>query len=483
MMYKLTYPKEKYDEDNLNKEIILTLIKRHRYKIVPRIRKNIKYYEGDHAIKNRKKTNKSLPNNKVICNHAKDISDTATGYFMTSAITYRCSDEEMDIDALTDKFDFGNVDEVDHDNALDMSRAGCAFEYVFAKEGKNIVVSKNLDPRNTFIVYDDTIEENELFAVYYDVTKDDTTGKWKFIADVMTENKHYHMILFNDGSIIDTNLPEAHHMMEVPIIMYQNNKDCIGDYEQQIQLIDAYNVLMSDRVNDKEQFLNSLLILYGARLADDSYDEDESEVSKALKVLRDNGFLELPTDAKAEYISKTFDEVGVETLRKAIKEDIYNASHVPNMSDENFAGNASGVAMEYKLLALENITATKQRYYTKGLKKRIRLYCNYYNMLRMSANPSAVIPTFKRGLPKNILELSQIVNNLKGSVSKKTLIQQLPFVEDPEAELESVEKENKEALKQQQSMFGSFNNDAPEEKEDENSNTTSTNKNHKQDIE
>ena len=104
-------------------------------------------------------------------------------------------------------------------------------------------------------------------------------------------------------------------------------------------------------------------------------------------------------------------------------------------------------------------------------------------MLRMSTNPSAVIPTFKRGLPKNILELSQIVNNLKGSVSKKTLIQQLPFVEDPEAELESVEKENKEALKQQQSMFGSFNNDAPEEKEDENSNTTSTNKNHKQDIE
>ena len=149
-------------------------------------------------------------------------------------------------------------------------------------------------------------------------------------------------------------------------------------------------------------------------------------------------------------------------MRKALKEDIYTFSHVPNMSDENFAGNSSGVAMEYKLLALESITKTKERYYTKGLKKRIRLYCNYLGMLNISANPTAIIPTFKRGLPKNLLELSQIISNLRGFVSRKTLIQQLPFVEDPEAEMESVKEENKEAVEQQQGLFGYQPNTPPE---------------------
>lgn len=475
-MYKLTYPVEKYDETQLDKQLILTLIKQHRNKIVPQIRKNMNYYKAKHAILGRRKSDRNTPNNKTVCNHAKDISDTATGYFMSSALTFRCSDEGMDLDKLTDAFDMGDVDETDHDNALDMSRAGCAFEYVFAKEGSNVIVSKNIDPMNTFIVFDDTIEENELFGVYYNYVKDDSTGKFKFVADIVTEHYRYHMILFNDGSSLKCDEPEEHYMKEMPFIMYQNNKDCIGDYEQQISLMDAYNLLMSDRVNDKEQFLNALLILYGARLADEVEDaEGVSEVSKALKVLKDNGFLELPEGAKAEYIARTLDENGVETLRKAIKEDIYTFSHVPNMSDENFSGNSSGVAMEYKLLALENITKTKERYYTKGLKKRIRLYCNYLGMMNISANPTAIIPTFKRGLPKNLLELSQIIANLKGFVSRKTLIQQLPFVEDPEAELKAVDEENAEVMKQQQVMFG---NTPPEENEedDEDKNITASHK-------
>lgn len=471
-MYKLTCPAEKFNEENPDCKMILTLIKQHRNKIVPRIKKNLKYYEGKHKILGRTKSDKGAPNNKVVCNHAKDIADTATGYFMSSALTFRCSDEGMNLDKLTDAFDTGDVDEVDHDNALDMSRAGCAYEYVFAKPGTTILTSKSLDPCNTFIVYDDTIEENEMFAVYYDYVKDDTTGKFKYVAEILTNNYHHHMTLFNDGILSNTSDSESkeeHYMGEIPIILYQNNKDCIGDYEQQIPLMDAYNALTSDRVNDKEQFLNALLVLYGSRLADGAVDEDgASEVSKALKVLRDNGFLELPTDAKAEYITRTLDESSVETLRKALKEDIYTFSHVPNMADENFAGNSSGVAMEYKLLALENITKTKERYYTKGLKKRIRLYCNYLGMMNISANPSAIIPTFKRGLPKNLLELSQIISNLKGFVSKTTLIQQLPFVEDPEGEMASVEKENAEAMRQQQSLFG-YQANTPMEGEDDES--------------
>lgn len=48
----------------------------------------------------------------------------------------------MNIDKLTDAFDLADVDDVDHDNALDMSVAGVAYEYVYVKENETTPVSK-----------------------------------------------------------------------------------------------------------------------------------------------------------------------------------------------------------------------------------------------------------------------------------------------------------------------------------------------------
>ncbi|MFX3966624.1 phage portal protein, partial [Streptococcus suis] len=56
-------------------------------------------------------------------------------------------------------------------------------------------------------------------------------------------------------------------------------------------------------------------------------------------------------------------------------------------------------------------------------------------------NAKAIIPKYSRGLPKNLLELSQIISNLKEKVSLRQLISLLPFVEDQDAELDALEKE------------------------------------------
>ena len=71
--------------------------------------------------------------------------------------------------------------------------------------------------------------------------------------------------------------------------------------------------------------------------------------------------------------------------------------------------------------------------------------------------------TFTRALPKNLLEISQMVSNLKGIVSQKTLLAQIPFVENVDDEMAAVQKESEENLKQQQEMFGIQKNDPPEE--------------------
>ena len=269
-----------------------------------------------------------------------------------------------------------------------------------------------------------------------------------------------------------------HYFGDVPIIEYRNNKLCIGDFEQQISLIDAYNKLMSDRVNDKEQFVEALLVVYGSLMGDDN-----EEVSETMKILKENGLLELPSEARAEYISRTFDESGMEVLRKAIKEDIYTFSHVPNLTDENFVGNSSGVAMEYKLLGLQMITGEKEKYYKKGLRRRIDLFCNYLGLKAININKNNIKITFTRKLPKNLNELAQMIANLSGKVSNETLIEQLPFVEDASNEAEKVKKENEENIKTQQALFKTQNDvsfydekDAPSDSEDDESDSIGINK-------
>ncbi|MDS2761177.1 phage portal protein, partial [Streptococcus pneumoniae] len=110
---------------------------------------------------------------KTVANHAKDIADTATGYFMGNPIKYN-NTAEGDIDELLTAFDGAEIDQVDAQNALNMAIYGRAYEYIYAKEGLTELDSTSIDPENTFMVYDDSIERKPLFAVYYYEVKDDT---------------------------------------------------------------------------------------------------------------------------------------------------------------------------------------------------------------------------------------------------------------------------------------------------------------------
>lgn len=469
-MYVFTYPSEKYDERNMSKKEILHLIQKH-IPIAHDMKKKMNYYMGIQAILDRPKEN-GAPNNKLVCNHAKDISDTASSYFIGEPVTYK---SDKDISLLLDAFEEAGTDEVDGDNGLDLSIYGVAYDYTYARENETMLIIKNLPPTNTFMVYDDTIEQNELFAVYYYKKKDDTDKiPSEYVATVLTENYRYVLNITDDNSFQEvTEEPEEHHIGEIPVTEYRNNKLGIGDFELQIPLIDAYNAIMSDRVNDKEQFIDSILAIYGTLLADDDYEVDEDGngdgkgTEKAMKDLKKKKLLELPAEgAKAEYLTHTFDEAGVELLRKAIEQDIHKFSHIPCMTDEAFGGNVSGVAMEFKLLGMENITKIKTRYYKKGIRKRVRIFSHWLSLKGRQIDVAGIKPIFTRCMPKNLLEISTWVSNLWGKVSRKTLLSQIPFVEDVEAELAAVEEEEEETIKHQQEIFGNQLNDPIEDEVD-----------------
>jgi len=69
---------------------------------------------------------------------------------------------------------------------------------------------------------------------------------------------------------------------------------------------------------------------------------------------------------------------------------------------------------------------------------RSKLLCSNSSLLKILK--SEIV--FTANIPANIQEQAQIVSQLEGLISQKTLLSQLPFVTDPVAEIEELQKEN-----------------------------------------
>jgi SPP1 family phage portal protein len=137
------------------------------------------------------------------------------------------------------------------------------------------------------------------------------------------------------------------------------------------------------------------------------------------------------------------------------------------MTDEQFAGNSSGVAMKYKLLGLEQLTKIKERWFREGLRWRLRLFASF---LSLKGSPKldadAVQMMFRRSLPVNDLEIAQMVQMLSGLVPAKMLLGQVPFIDDVSAAFDDLEQEKQMNIAAQAAAFGAF----PAVKDDEDDN-------------
>ena len=100
---------------------------------------------------------------------------------------------------------------------------------------------------------------------------------------------------------------------------------------------------------------------------------------------------------------------------------IYQISMVANLNDEAFAGNSSGVALQYKLLPMKNMAANKERKFTQALRRLYRVVFSVGTVLPESdANAWQDLHfKFTRNLPVNLADEAQTASTLSGIVSKK----------------------------------------------------------------
>ena len=421
-------------------EILEYCIKQHQGTLA-RLNKLSDYYDGKQDISNRTFGNPSIPNHKIVANHAKYIVDIATGFLVGNPIAY----SGAQVDKILDEY--SRMDIVSHDTELekDLSVFGIGYELMYlapVNEGDTEIRIKSIDPRGIFVVTDDTVDKNPLFGVHYQQRFKLDGSLNYYLINVYTEDKifTYHAKGLSKGQMSLFEESE-HYFGAVPVVEYRNNEERQGDFEQQISQFDAYNLLQSDRINESEQRVNSILFIKGFTLGEDNLTHDS--------IIETN-----EKDSDLKWLIKEIKEADNEVLRKALLDDIHKFSYIPSMTDENFAGNVSGEAMKYKLFGLLQLLSIKTRYMSKSLRKRLELMRNILNTKGSNIDISDVKITFKPNLPINTNDLASIINQLKGILPLETLIGWLPDIDDPAEQLQKLEEEQSKSIQNQQQALG-----------------------------
>lgn len=444
-------------ENGVSLEMLTNCISEHK-KDLPRLKMLINYYNGEADIKKRVLDSPNQPNNKLVHNIPKYIVDIVTGYVAGNPITFTGEGSNI-INEINKSLDIHS-----HDTELqrDISIYGVGFELLYFNQGELEIATAS--PLESFLVKDNTIKNNPLFGVRYfpNFGEDGKISDWSVV--VYTDDKTIYYICSDvlNKSSYKVDYIEENYFKKVPLVEYKNNKVGSGCYQNEINLINSYNILESDRINNIEQFVNSLMIFKNVSLG-----SSEEEIANTMRMIERYKMIEIDSDSGVEYLVKSLNQSEVEILRQSIKEDIHELTLVPCLTDKNFSVNASGVAMKYKLLGLEQLAQTKESYFKKSLRLRLNLIEQALRIKGIVVNTKGIQAVFKRSLPANELELSNVVSILRGTVSQETLLSLLPFVEDAQLELSKVEEERKKDLIIQQESFNSFGFDVPEQKGDD----------------
>lgn len=397
------------------------------------------YYLGNHDF-----SKSHEDGNRIVANFCNYIPKALRGYMFGNKPRYVCAEGDAQAKTILDLFDLQDKWLIDSMIGLDMSIYGKAFELVYIPEGKTEPNSVVIPPQDAFVVYDGSMEKDSVFGAVRFAYKDDK-GQTKYRLSVYDRTNFMTWESGSDNQWTLMGEPVPHGFGRVPLIEYKNNREMAGDFEPILDLQDAYNSVLSDRQDDKDAFASAMLMLQGSIMG-----ATPDEIEQGASFLKKHRILQLDEDSVAQWLTKTLDEAGTQILQDQLARDIHKFAMVPDLSDEAFAGNASGVAMAYKLFGTDQMVAEKIAQFRRGFTRRCKLYD--WRMHNPSNNPAyepvadikAMTIEFILNTPQDLTYMATALPTLTSAkiISRYTARKELAMVDDPEEEEKRVQSES-----------------------------------------
>lgn len=416
----------------LNRDVELTpvllgkMINRFQMNIEPKLKRYKNYYDGIQSILNKAYADETKPCNKTVINYCKNICDSYTGYLATPGCISYSSNEE--IDDVMDILRYNDHQAQDAEFLLNALVYGMAAELMYI-DAQSQVRFRQIDPRQCFGVYDDSLTGDLMYFVRMYKVSDWDEGDL-YNVDVYSDSivKHYTMRGMN--GVLTFVEEEPHYFSQCPAnIFYLPDEKSIFDCVMGLQ--DSANEILSAEIDDYSAFCDAYLVLEGV-------DADADDI----QMMKQNRVLLMPPGAKASWLTKSASDAQVENILKRIHDSIYRIAQCPDFSSESFVGGvSSGIAIRYRLTGMETRAGKIEAEMKKALQRRIEIICGIATLKLGIAVFRDVQIDFKRNIPEDLTSTINMINSLKGTVSDATLLSQLDFISDVNAELEAVESQ------------------------------------------
>ena len=393
--------------------------------------KNEDYFYGKHEILNRTFDDTSKPNNHVMCNIPKYIVQVRTGFFSSSPLALESLNEEF-MDDIRDVLDYNDFKQTFNQLDTYCSIFGHSFLVMYINdEGRLAFTAQN--PKDWIYVRDNSLEQKPKFAIRYYAWWDDIANQQMYDIELYTKEE----IINYEGTPID--LKEVgrrpHYFNGLPVIEFMENESRQGSYENVINLIDTYELMLSDTANTINYFSDCYLVLTGMQ------ETNADDIAK----MKNNRVLLVPEGCEASFLTKNVEENYNENMLKRLQEQIFTIACTPLLSDSSFSSNSSGVAIQFKLFAMEKSVQLKENIFRAGFNTMFNRIRDMLNLMerRSYTEDDKVIQTYTRSLPMDLSSLSDSISKLKDVVSRRTLMTQLEFVSDASLEEQQlrIEKE------------------------------------------
>lgn len=362
------------------------------------------YYKGRQPILNRVKEVRPEITNKIVENRANEIVSFKSGYLMGEPLQYVSRGNAENIaDAINQLNEFVFAEEKpakDKELADWFHICGTSFRMVLPDEmagedDESPFEIYTLDPRNTFVVYNNGLGNKPILGVKY----------------VVDENGVVHYSCYSDHEyfeIVESKVVsyDTHILGEIPIIEYPLNMARIGAFELVIPLLDAINLTDSNRLDGVEQFIQALMLFHNVDISSEDFDE-----------LRGRGaikFKDIDPQLKAEinYLVSNLNQGETQTLVDHMYQTVLTICGMPNRNGgSSTSDTGSAVIMRDGWSAAEARAKDSELMFKKSERIFLKVVLNICRTLAdMDLKVCNVEIRFTRRNYENILQKAQVLD-------------------------------------------------------------------------
>lgn len=421
--YKLPKPLKCDAGKEITMDLVNTYIRKHEERF-PRYEYLENLYEGFHDVFKAPEKEHWKPDNRLAVNFPKFITDVFLGYAYGIPVKKVHPDETVN-EAIKEFDRINGIADHDFEMLKKVCKYGHAFEYFYQDEDAQTRVSDE-SPKEVFVVYENSLRKTAYFAVRYGYDEDGVTR----YGEVITP---YEIREFRGNDFVEEARDNPYG--KICVVEWIMNDERMSIYEEISGLTEVYNKSIGEKANDVDSFAEAYLEVLGVEV-------DEEGVRR----IRDDRFINMygTDDAKdvlVQFLQKPTADGTQENLLNRAERLIHKISMVPDITDESF-GNDSGVALEFKLQPMSDLAKTLDRKVLKSMSKRYKLFCTLSTNVSNKDAWKDIKYTTTRNIPRNILEESQVAQNLDGIVSRETQIGVLSIVPEASEEIKKMEEES-----------------------------------------